>query len=153
MKYLKNSIYIWKLDRDKIEEIDPTLYSSFIFLTNSIIAFYISDVIYSLLFVFLFFTSIMYRITNKHAYMFIIDKLAIISVVFYGGYTLYLKLHRISLLISFIITVSFLLTIYLFYYGYHTQTLCYDKNKEKSNTYHSLLHLLSSAGHHLILLS
>lgn len=137
-------------DEDKI---DYTWYSSFLFLTNTMIALYVFEYLYSLLFFILFCTSIYYRLNKENPYAFYIDKLAVLLVTFYGGYIFYLKFNNIPLFILSCIILTFLLTNYLFYYGYFTDSLCYDKDIYIGKLYHSILHLIASIGHHIILLS
>jgi hypothetical protein len=48
--------------------------------------------------------------------------------------------------------VTFIGTLFLFHYGYSTQSYCYDQDKEVGKLYHSLVHVLSSIGHHCIVL-
>jgi hypothetical protein len=77
-------------------------------------------------------------------------------VVFYGGWVLFTKFQQITSIsqwVLFAITIwTFLITIYLFYYGYMNNTLCYHSDKKISNYTHSLLHVISSFGHILIVL-
>jgi hypothetical protein len=142
---------LWEAERNKIKDPDPTLYSCFIFLTNALTAFRYGDYTYSSLFVLLFITSIVYRISHKHFYTFILDRFLIICVIGYGGYVFYSK--NISRIFSSLIIGSFLTIMYLFYYGYKMSIYCYDPNENVSNGYHSLLHLISSIGHHLIIMA
>jgi len=139
-----------KEDEDRI---DYTWYSSFLFLTNTMIALYVSEYSYSLLFFILFSTSIYYRLNKEKIHAFYIDKLAVVLVTFYGGYAFYSKFNDMPLFISSCILLTFLLTNYLFYYGYCTESYCYDKDPELGYIYHSILHLVASIGHHMILLS
>lgn len=130
--------------------LDPTFYTSFAFLTNAFIVFCSGYTLYGLLFIILFITSILFRLYPMNA-VFMIDKIAVNAVVLYGGYILY---HRsLSSIGTTLIVSTFLLTVYLFYYGYLTQTYCYDKEYQTAKKYTSLLHLLSSLGHHLIVLA
>ena len=119
--------------------------TSLIFITNSITAFWNEYYLYSLLFGNLTITSIIYHAkptlcTN------IVDKFAIASVVFYGAHKVYQK-RTLYKKISIII-VSYLLVLYLFLYGYYTNNYCF--HPERGNAYHSLLHMISSLGHHCI---
>ena len=141
----------WEIERNKIKDPDPTFYSSFIFLTNAVTAFRYGNYTYSLLFVLLFITSIVYRIYDKHVYTFILDRFLIVCVIGYGGYVFCSK--NISRIFSCLIIGSFLTIMYLFYYGYTMSIYCYDPNENVSNGYHSLLHLISSIVHHLIIMA
>ena len=134
------------------QPLDPTFYTSFAFLTNALVNFTSGYPLYALLFATLFKTSILWRLYPSTA-TFILDKLAVNAVVAYGGYTLYQRLPDLSYAWIALIVSTFAATIYLFYYGYLTQTYCYDKRKTTQLNYHSLLHLISSLGHHLIVLA
>ena len=134
------------------------IYSSFIFLINSSIAFLYEYYTYSILFLLLFTTSVIYH-SNNNIYTNVIDKIGICSVVIYGGYLLYYKLFERDVEITktqYIFTVfiiaSFLTTIYLFFYGYICTTFCFSTDITLSYIYHSLLHFIASFGHLLIIL-
>lgn len=126
-------------------------YSSFIFLINVSIAYYYKYYIYSFLFLTLFITSIIYH-TTKNKISLIFDKISIILVVFYGSYLFYNKIiiseksHQ-NFIIYFLILLTFITTIYLFYYGYYTKKYCFCDDENRANYYHSFLHILSSLGH------
>jgi hypothetical protein len=82
-----------------------------------------------------------------------LDKLSIGGVVLYGGYLFLTKWDSISTTMALIIIVTFLSTIYLYYYGYTNQSYCFDKNQERGMLFHSGMHVISSIGHHLIALA
>jgi hypothetical protein len=127
-------------------------YSSFIFITNAVVSLYYKEYAYSASFFALFMTSILYRtytivITN------ILDKIAIITVVFLGGNLFLSKFSSESNLFHQIAIIStFVTTIYLYYYGYCYTKYCYDKDEDTAEKYHAFLHIFASFGHHLILL-
>jgi hypothetical protein len=145
--YIKNTIYNGKL----------LVFSSFMFLTNVLTAIYKASYIYSFLFLFLTRTSILYHYNDKtNVEGFFLDQIAIYCVVIYGFYLLFTKIiktkwNMVKCGIILFIFITFILSVYLFYYGFFTETLCYDKNKYISNMYHCLLHLISSLGNHLII--
>ena len=120
--------------------------TSLIFITNSITAFCNKYYTYSFLFGNLTITSIIHH-KNPTIYTNIIDKCAISFVVFYGAYKVYQK-RTLYKKVSIII-LSYLLVLYLFCYGYFTNKYCF--HPEKGNLYHSLLHVISSLGHHCII--
>ena len=86
----------------------------------------------------------------------IIDKIAILMVVLYGGYLFYTKCLRpidFNQIVYMIAIVStFLLTIYLYYFGYSQNQYCFCEDEKLANQYHSFLHFISSLGHVLIVL-
>ena len=140
-----------KWEKNKLEPVDPTLYSAIFFLTNSVTAYYFGYFTYSLLFFILFLTSILLRL-HRNNFTFLLDKTFVNLVTLYGGYIFFIKLHLIHPFSIFLIVGTFLKTAFLFYYGYMTKSFCYDKNKEIADAYHSLLHIVASIGHHLIVI-
>jgi hypothetical protein len=134
------------------KEYSTTVLSSFIFLTNAIHFYTCNDYYYALLFLFLFITSIIYH-SNKNIYTLIIDKLAIFSVILYGCIMFYKKCENTNFcIIKSLIITTFLITMYLYFYGYIYKTYCFSKDNETGEIYHSLLHCISSIGHHMIMI-
>jgi hypothetical protein len=130
-------------------------YSSIIFITNSYIALYYNYLVYSILFFILVITSLIVH-SSANIYTLVIDKIAIFAITFYGGYLFFEKCKHItsrSQIILAIITVyTFLATIYLYYYGYMNNTYCYHEDRCIGNLYHSLLHIIASVGHNIIVI-
>jgi len=130
-------------------------YSSFVFLVNSSVAFYFGYLFYSIIFFTLLITSLIVHSTGN-IYATIIDKIAIFMVVLYGGYLFYKKcskpinMKKILYIISIVST--FLITIYLYYFGYLQSQYCFCQDRQIANMYHSFLHFISSMGHVLIVL-
>ena len=125
-------------------------FTSLIFITNSLVALYKEEYIYSILFYLLTITSLLqHSIGNLHTN--ILDKIIIGMVVSYGGYKLYCKMDNSHTLTLFII-ITFLFCIYVYCYGYLTTKYCFDKNPTIQSTSHSLLHFVGSVGHHAIIL-
>jgi len=117
-----------------------TFYSAFLFLTNVLTCIYFQEYVYALLFCILFGTTISVHSYLDNWYMNIIDKLAILMVVSYGGYKIYKKCDPTTIsLLTLFINICFIATIYIFLSKHYTINL------------HVLLHLFSSIGHHLIL--
>lgn len=129
------------------------IYSSGVFLINSVIALYYNYAIYSLLFAILWVTSVIHRL-HRNIFTNIINKIAIFAVVVYGGNLFYEKLERINgtrdILISVLIINTFLATIFLFYAGYILKKYCYCDDPILREKYHALLHFISCVGHLLI---
>ena len=75
------------------------------------------------------------------------------AIIGYGGYLFTCKCYEMNEYLALIIVGTFLTTGFLFYGGYITNRYCYDKDKQKGNMYHCLLHGISSVGHHLIVLA
>ena len=133
-------------------DLDPCTYSSMFFGINVMVNYWYGYFLYSALFAFLLTTSIIHH-SNKTFYTYVVDKLAIICVVLYGGYLFYEKIHGSGLwhpwLASSII-LTFLSTIYLYYYGYTCDQFCFAPDKCEADWYHGLMHLVASVGHLMI---
>jgi hypothetical protein len=145
--------------RDKIEEYfnslpddyTITFYSCAVFITNAINALVMNNIVYSSLFTGLFITSVLMRM-YRNIYTIILDKIVIGLVVLYGGKIFLDKLNNDgifkNLLLNALIILTFLLTIFLYSYGYIISGYCFGENGED---WHGFMHCISSIGHHLIL--
>jgi hypothetical protein len=125
------------------------VFSSLIFITNVASAFYKEYYIYSLLFLCLTITSVIFHY-NTTIYTIVLDKIFVFSIVFYGGYLFYTKITPENQAQSAMIVTTFLLCIFLYYYGYCTNDYCYHPDKCVGDIYHGMLHSIASFGHHLI---
>ena len=120
------------------------IYTSLLFISNALHAFYKQRFLYCLLFIFLTFTSVLfYSLPNIYTKYF--DKLAILFVVSYGAFLLYFK----NTFQQFVISLTFLCTVFFYFFGFLTQSFCFGPDGEQ---YHAALHVISSLGHHLILI-
>jgi len=161
------------------------VYSSFIYLTNALVAYYYEYYIYSALFVLLTIISIIYHSTyNKYVY--VIDKIVVLVIVLYGGYILYnknfgpnanacpdnntlinvindtngvpppneykYKKKNITYFFSMLVVIAFLTCLFLYYYGYICKKYCFTDDIDIACMFHSLMHLISSFGHHIIIM-
>jgi hypothetical protein len=145
--------------KDKIDEYfnrrpdDYTIsfYSSSVFITNAIHALVMNNIVYSCLFTGLFITSVVMRM-YINIYTLILDKIVIGLVILYGGKLFLDKMNNDgifkNLLLNGLILLTFLLTIFLYSYGYIVGSYCFGENGED---WHGFMHCISSVGHHLIL--
>jgi len=120
-------------------------YSSFVFLINVILSFWMGEFMYGLLFFCLFATSIFFYTYNELE-PFLLDQLTIFMVVVYGFLFFLSKPKRWPYVL--LVLSTFLATIYFFFYGYFTDSYCYGYYEDE---WHSLLHVISSIGHLAIL--
>ena len=157
------------------DELNILFYSSLIFITNIAATFYKEYYIYTLLFILLTISSLLFHYPCNNIYVSIIDKICIVMVVLYGGFMLYNKTtddnyleenvdeaQRIEVfrlnsvdgsrrsLPVIIVVISFLLVNYLYFYGYCTNQYCFHPNKYMGDISHALIHISSSFGHHFI---
>jgi hypothetical protein len=147
------------------------VYSSYIFLANCLLAFYFEDYIYSLLFLCLTITSIIHH-SSYNIYTSIIDKISVYCVIFYGGYVFYKKYNKniekfndndndnkdnkenISIfeyIKYFVVIITFLLVIFLYYYGYVTNNYTFHPDDITAQIYHCIMHFIASFGHAIII--
>lgn len=163
------------------------VYSSFIYLTNALVAYYYEYYIYSALFVLLTIVSIIYHSTYNN-YVYVIDKIVVLIVVLYGGYILYnknfgpdananecpddntlinvindtnvvvspneykYKKKYITYFFSMLVVIAFITCLFLYYYGYISNKYCFTDDIDIACMFHSLMHLISSFGHHIIIM-
>ena len=137
------------------EQCSVCVYSSLIFLTNIFLALYYDHYFYAFLFLCLTITSIVHHSYNT-VYTGIIDKISVYAVIFYGGYIFYTKYIKdtkdiINIIKPLIIVSTFLSVVFLYGYGYLTDNYSFHPSHSVSQMYHSLLHIISSIGHHFII--
>ena len=138
-----------------IEECSICVYSSLIFLTNIFLALYYDHYFYAFLFLCLTITSLVHHTYNTF-YTGIIDKIPVYAVIFYGGYIFYSKylkdiINIKNIVKPLIIVSTFLSVVFLYGYGYLTDNYSFHPSYSVSQMYHSLLHIISSIGHHFII--
>jgi hypothetical protein len=132
--------------------ISVTFFTSFLFLSNALVTFYSGYILYSILFLLLTISSLSFRLNTTKNYE-IFDKVCLYMVVLYGGYLFLKKITRINLFFRLAIISLFILTIILYHYGSITKSFSFDEDEYVANGYHSILHIISSFGHHLITLA
>lgn len=137
-----------------MEENWNLVFSSMVFLTNMVVAFWHKYYLYSFFFLCLTITSYWHH--SQHTdYSYAFDKMAILSIVFYGGYLFYIKTIKSeepNLILSAIIVATFLATIYFYYGGYYLNNYCFHEDKATADWFHSFLHVICSIGHHSIII-
>jgi len=128
--------------------------SSCVFLTNAVVSFYSSYVVYAVLFLALFATS---AVVHSHYNQFtsIIDMVSIYAVILYGGWMFFKKLgrglsHLLEILLVLAIISTFSIVIWLYVWGKFKNQLYFDPNPGVRTVYHAILHVISSIGHHCI---
>ncbi len=125
------------------------LFSSTLFLLNSAICFIYGFRIYAALFIFLTITSLFFHSNPTSHFANVIDKVAILGVVLYGGYTLCMNWKKYTNVSRMAIIGTFVITVLLFSYG--GGKFCFDP--EWGNVWHSVLHIISVIGHGMIVVS
>lgn len=130
--------------------------SSFFFLITALLALYSKYYVYGILLLILLITSIIAHTWTTN-YTLLIDKVSIIAVILYGAYLFNRKCMSTPsnariIILQILVLLTFLITIYLYYYGYYTNQYCFDKDTNIANLYHSLLHFVSFYGHNIIII-
>ena len=136
-----------------LNNFNTPLLSCLIFTTNVYHLSYKPNSIYKKSFIYLIGSSLLYHSARHIKLFYYIDQLGVFNIVFQGGYEYYKYLgrdHRNIYTISSIINLSsFLSVLWLYGYGYYTEQYTFDTNGY-DNIYHSLLHIITSVGHHVI---
>lgn len=117
------------------------VFSSTFFASNAIINMAMGYPIYAALFFCLTCTSL-YHHSHYSEWSCIIDKIALIAVILYGGYIFWKKTQNK--------VVPPLLCGLLYYVGFMTGTMCFSQDSCQATEYHMLMHTVASIGHHII---
>lgn len=142
-----------------INQCNYCILSSFIFLTNVLAGLYFKQYLYAFLFLLLTLTSIIHH-SSKTKLTSLLDKIALYSIIFYGGYKFYKHYANTTKTSQFdiktitkyiLIVTTFLSVVYLYSYGYLTSNYVFHSEYKTSQLYHCLMHIISSLGHHIII--
>ena len=141
--------------------------SSLIFIINIIIGVYCNYYLYSLLFVILLITSLIHH-SNYTDFTYITDKISCLYIVLYGILLFYQKvndnfnitktieqnylLFSCKNIVFISILISFIIVLYLYYYGYYNKQYIFDTDINSAFQYHSIIHYISCFAHSLIML-
>jgi hypothetical protein len=128
-------------------------YSSFIFLTNSLFAFLKQKYVYSLAFYTLAVTSAVVHGIYYSFETMILDKLAIFSLFAVGANYFFSNYTQLSPGYLLCIISTFLMVVFIYFYGCLMKRFCYDEDKTIAYFYHSILHIIGSISHHMIIYS
>ena len=82
--------------------------------------------------------------------------------MFYGGYVFYKKYKKYinnnegknsiyEYIKYFLVIITFLLVIFLYYYGYITKNYTFHPDDKVAQIYHCIMHFISSFGHAIII--
>jgi hypothetical protein len=155
------------LNLDQYQDLDPEylstntcnycIYSSFLFATNVLTGVYFGQYLYAFLFLLLTLSSIIHH-SSKMQLTRNLDQIALYTVISYGGY----KFYKHYLINSFdldlktitkyaIIIITFLLCIFLYFFGYFTSNYVFHPEYITSQLYHVLMHFCATIGHHIII--
>lgn len=140
----------WRIYGRSIRQMEASFISSFVFLTNVVHFLTAGYFVYAFLFLVLFITSVIVRLIKDNIWTLAADKIAILCVVLYGLMIFHNKsLASENYILISLILFTFLAVVYLYVYGWCTDSYCFS---EKGEMYRAGLHCISSLGHHLIVL-
>ena len=138
------------------------LISSYLFFINVYVCYNKKYYIYTILFINLLISSVIYHWIEYDLYdnienINIIKKIYKINENLIIIYALFIFLYKNfknkrSIFYNGMIIYLFLFSIYLWFYGFYKKKYCFDTNKEVSSKYHSFIHLLAVIDHLLIVL-
>lgn len=130
-------------------------YSSLLFIVNAGIMMFFGHYIYASLFILLSFSSTivhLYNTYNYDSFAYTLDKILVSTIVLYGAFIFFTKCIHLSstmeFIIALIIVTTFLVSVFLYEYGYYTNQYCFCKSNWQ--IYHFILHLTGGIGHLLI---
>lgn len=127
--------------------------SSLAYLSNAMTCMIMGETVYSSIFMALVATSLLFHSNKPNIFTNLLDKIPVTGIVTYGGYKYAQNLPNASHIIYGMCPVmTFMATAYLYVYGYMCGEYCYHPDAKWSTRYHALLHVISSIGHHTILL-
>uniref|UniRef100_A0A6C0B801 Uncharacterized protein n=1 Tax=viral metagenome TaxID=1070528 RepID=A0A6C0B801_9ZZZZ len=132
-------------------------YTALLFITNFINARFNGYYYYSTWFYLLIITSILFHgFYPKSIVMNLIDKIPILGIVATGSYIFYTKTNVVSypkkITFGLFIIGSFVYVLLIFFYGFLTEQFCFNPDQKIANTYHAMIHLVSSISHHAIIM-
>jgi len=128
-------------------------YSSLLFYTNHVAAFLKGKTEYAYSFYLLTFTSLIVHGIYDCITTNLIDKMAILQIVIIGGYYFIKNINIMPIFYKLSAILTFIAVITIYCYGYMTNQWCFDKDKEYRQLCHSSIHVLSSIGHHFIIMT
>lgn len=122
------------------------VYSSLVFLTNSIAAYIVGEYIYSGSMCGLVASSLVFHNMRESTVAYWIDQVFVVSVTTCGACILYNRWDRLSDFAKMGAIISFCFSVYMYYINR------FEPHADISDKWHSLLHYVCSVGHHFLLL-
>ena len=122
------------------------VYSSLVFITNSIAAWLKGEMIYSGCFGGLVVTSIVFHNRRDSIVAFWADQVFVVSVTVCGACILYKTWDILPHFAKMGAIISFFISIYMYYINR------FEQDTEIADKLHSILHYVCSLGHHSLLL-
>lgn len=127
------------------------VFSSLLFITNSINGIYKNNIIYSILFLLLTITSVFVHSYKDNIFINIIDKIIIIFVFLYGLYIIKNKNNNENRIKILAIISSFLFVCWIYIGGFIYKEYVFESYQKNTELFHIIMHYVGSLGNHLIL--
>ena len=131
-----------------------TIFSSILFVSNTYRLYFTSNTVYYYSFFALTLSSIIHHTLPHLMWLTYLDRFLANNVVFQGGREFYMYISAdIQNIYSkyYVINIgAFISVLYLYLYGYFTETLCWEKS-DMAYLYHAILHIYTTIGHHAII--
>lgn len=122
--------------------------TSLVFIFNIIECLLLREYMYAVLFILLNMSSLLFHYSGCKLTM-MIDKLVILSVTCYGFYVMATTEKSFFSKITVMLSLQCMLSIY--FLGYIFNQWCFSKCPITSSLFHSLIHFITSIGHHIFL--
>lgn len=120
-----------------------TFYSSFLFIFNIIFCLLYQKYAYCYYFFLLFYTSIIYHYYSN-IYTYFIDQLSVLLIILYGTKSFIDKYKNNFIIYNSLIILCFILTICIY---------IYNSFNNNCDIYHIYIHIITTIGHSLIIMS
>ena len=129
----------------------PLLFwSSLCFATNMWTSFFTQQYLYSFFFASLTISSLLVHSWHT-VWTNLWDKIWVMSIIVYGGRKMCIKWYSSNPIMLSLCVATFLCCVWVYTYGYYTQSLCFSQDVTKGNMYHAYMHVIASFGHHIII--
>lgn len=145
------------------KECNYCIYSSFLFATNVLTGIYFGQYLYAFLFLLLTLSSIIHH-SSRTQLTRNLDRIALYTVISYGGYKFYEHYKTITTATGnpfdldlktitkyALIIITFLLCVFLYFFGYFTNNYIFHPEYVTGQLYHVLMHFCATIGHHIII--
>jgi hypothetical protein len=130
----------------------PTVYTSLVFVSNAVAAFLQHEYIYGTALSGLVISSCVFHTDRSNRVLFWFDQFCVMSVFLIGAVLLYKKWDRLSIWFRIGPFFTLFTSMYMYFVGYWTNTMCYAEDEEEGEYTHCLLHYICCFGHHCLLL-
>jgi hypothetical protein len=126
--------------------------TSLVFLSNAFASWLHNDFIYASCWIYMVYVSVAFHLYRNNILFYWLDQLAVFSVFVCGSWYIYSRWNTAPILFLCGAVGAFILSVYMYYVGRVTTTLCFSPDETEREYTHALLHYICSIGHHCCLL-